>query len=82
MFPGDRGTKLEANYLRSGRIFRSRKRRKTIIGRGICSTTRGEYYEIASHLDEGSCDEEEEYKPISEGEDESKKSSKTPIPEH
>ena len=47
MFPRDSGTELEAGYLRSGRIFRSGKRRKTITGRGSCSTNRGAYYKIA-----------------------------------
>ena len=39
-----------------------------MFGRGSCSTEREEEgYEFASYLDEGSCDEEEEYQPISEG---------------
>ena len=61
MFLGDSGTKLEAGYLRSERIFMSRKRRKTLVGKGSCSTTRGEYYMLMPHLDGGYCDEEEEY---------------------
>ena len=59
MFPGDSGTELEAGYLRSGRNFRSRKRKNTAIGRGSCSTTRGEDYNITSHVGEGYCNEEE-----------------------
>ena len=58
MFPRDSGDELEAGYLRSGRRFRSGKRRNTITGRGSCSTTGGEEYELASHLKKGSCDEE------------------------
>ena len=30
-----------------------------------------EGYELASYFDKGSCDEEEEYQPISEGDEES-----------
>ena len=41
MFPGDNGTELKTSYLRSGRIFRSGKRRKTVIGRESFSMTRG-----------------------------------------
>ena len=70
MVPGDNITELQDSYLRSGRIFRSGKRRKTITGRGSCSTTRGWDYELASHSDEGSCDKEEEYQLIYEGEEE------------
>ena len=53
MFLGDSGTELEVGYLRSGRIFRSGKRRKTMAGRGSCSMNRGEYYDLMSHIDEG-----------------------------
>ena len=61
MFPGDSGVELKASYLRSGRIFRSGKRRRRIvIGRGSCSMIGGEDYEIVSHVDKSSCDEEEE----------------------
>ena len=54
MLPRYNGTKIEARYLISGRRFRSGKRRKTLVGRGSCSTAIGEYYEIESHVDEGS----------------------------
>ena len=60
MFSGNSETELEGGILRSGRIFRSGKRRRTATRRGSCSVTGGEDYELASHLDEGSCDEEEE----------------------
>ena len=54
MFLGDSETELEVGYLRSGRIFRSGKRRKTVTGRGSCIKTRGEYYELKSHVNIGS----------------------------
>ena len=58
MFPRDRGTKLDAGYLRSKRWFRSWKRRKNLLGRGSCGTSKEEDYQLTSHVDEGSCDEE------------------------
>ena len=54
MFRGDTTTEIEVDYLRSGRRFRSGNRRKTVRGTKICSTNRGEYYELASHVHEGS----------------------------
>ena len=66
MFPRDSGTELESGFLRSIRIFRSDKQRKTLLGR-ICNTNREEEgYDLASYLDEGYCDEEEEYQLIFE----------------
>ena len=47
-----------------------RKDKKTVTGRGSSSMTRGEDYELMLHLNEGSCDEEEEYQPISKREEE------------
>ena len=38
--------------------------------------------EIASYLDEGSCDEEEEYRLVSEGEEDSEESTEDPNIEH
>ena len=70
MFHGDSGTELEAGYLRSERRFSSGKRKKTLLRRGSYSTTREEVYKIASHVDEGSYDEEDEYQPISDIEEE------------
>ena len=35
-----------------------------------------------AHLDEGSCDEEEEYQPILEADEESEESTETPKQEH
>ena len=70
MFPRDSGTALEGGRLRSGRQYRSRKRRRTVTRRGSCSTTRGEYYELTSHFDKGPCDKEEEYHHILEREEE------------
>ena len=62
----DNGMALEGGRLRSGRIFRSGKRRT--ITRGSCNTTRQEDYELNSHFDEVSCDKEYAYKSISERE--------------
>ena len=61
MFPGDSETRIEGGRLRSGRIFRSRKRRRTTTGRGSWSMTELVDYDLASHFDEGFCDEEDEY---------------------
>ena len=83
MFPGDSGIELQLGFLRSGRRFKSDKRRKTLLGRGSCSTNRDEEgYYLISYLDEGSCDEEEEYQLISEGDKESKESTEAPEQEH
>ena len=65
MFSSNSETELEGGRLRSGKIFRSRKRSSTATRRGSCSVTRGEDYELVSHLDGGSCDEEEEYQLMS-----------------
>ena len=82
MFPRDSGTKLESGFLRSGRRLRSDKWRKTCLGRGSCNTYREEEgYELASYLDEGYCDEEEEYHSIYEGHEDSKESTKAIDPE-
>ena len=62
MFPGDSGTEVEVGCLRG------RKRRKTITIRGSYSATIEENYELMLYLDEGSCNEELEYQPISVGE--------------
>ena len=82
MFHGDSRTELEIGCLGSGRIFRSGKRRKTVMGRGSCSATRGVYYDLVSHVDEGSCDKEEEYQLIFEEEEESEELAETPNPKH
>ena len=79
MFLGDSGTEVEPVFLISRRRFISNKRRKTLSERGTCSTDREEEgYEFASYLDEGSCDEEEEYQLIYEGDKESEESTKAP----
>ena len=70
MFPGDGEVELESGRLRSGRIFRFGKRRRTTTRRGSCSMTRGEDYPLVSHFDEVYCHEEEDYQPISEKEEE------------
>ena len=64
MFLGSTKPELEAGFLRSGRRFRFRKRRKTSP-----SLFRECDYKVESWLDEGSCDKEEEYQPISEVEE-------------
>ena len=72
MFPGESGTKLDPGFLRSGRRFGSDKICKTMFERGSCNTEQEEEgYEFASYLDKGSCDEEEEYQLILEGDEES-----------
>ena len=82
MFTRYTGTEIEDGYLRTTRRFRPWKRRKTVTWRRSCSTTRGWDYELTSHLEEGSCDEEEEYQLISEGEEESKESTESLRIEH
>ena len=61
MFLGNTEPKLEAGFLRSGRIFRSGKIRKTVGGRRTPSLFEESEYEFESWIDEGSCDEEEYY---------------------
>ena len=73
MFLGDSGTELEAEYLRSGRIFRSRKKRKNVTRSGSCSTTKGECYDLTLNVDKGSFDKYEEYQSISEEEKKNQK---------
>ena len=67
MFPGNTEPELEAGILRSGRIFRSGKRRKTENRRRNPSLFEESENELRSYEDEGSCDEEEDYIPILEG---------------
>ena len=65
MFPGSSEDELDTGFLRSGRRFRSGKRRKVTGGRRRAySLPREGEYGCESHLDEGSCDEEEEYSQI------------------
>ena len=79
MFPSYSGTELDSGFLRRERIFRSGKRRKNLLGRGSCSTNiEEEGYDLASYLDEGSCDKEEEYRLIYEGDRESEESTEAP----
>ena len=68
MFPGSIEPKLESRVLRSGRRFRSGKRRKTKEGRRAPSLFEESEHELQSQVDEGYCNEEEEYSPISEAE--------------
>ena len=78
MFLGSTKPELEARVLRSGRRFRSRKRRKTEEGRRAPSLFEESEHEILSQLDEGSCDEEENYNLISEGTKEFEEPVETP----
>ena len=78
MFQESIEPKLEAGVLRSGRRFRSGKRRKTEEGRRAPSPFNEIEHELQSQVDEGSCDEEEDYSPILEGEKESKECEETP----
>ena len=64
MFPINSETKQEGGYLRSGRIFQSRKRIRTTPRRASCSATEERDYELVLHLNGESCDREEEFKPI------------------
>ena len=66
MFPRSSEDELGNGFLRSGRRFRSGKRRKVIGGRRAYSFPREDEYGCESYLDEGSYDEEEEYSPVSE----------------
>ena len=65
MFQVDSGIDEEGGRLRSGRIFRPNKRRRTATRRDICSVTRRGDYELVPQLDNESCDEEQEYQLIS-----------------
>ena len=68
---------MDTGFLRSGRRFQSGKRRKVEGGRRDYRLPREGEYGCESHLDKGSCDEEEEYSVISERA-ESKDSVETP----
>ena len=78
MFLGSTGAELEAGFLRSGRRFLIGKRIQTIGERRSPSLFGEREYDFGSHLEKGSCDEEEYYIPISEGEEEFKESIETP----
>ena len=67
MFPRIIEPTLEAGFLRSGRRFKLGKRRKTVGDRRNPSLFEESEYEVESWLEEGSCHEEEDYSPISEG---------------
>ena len=68
MFLGSSEDELDDGFLRSGRRFRSGKRRKVAGGRRAYSLHREGEYGCESHLNEGSCDKEEEYSLIFERE--------------
>ena len=81
MFSGSSEDKLDTGFLRSGRRFRSGKKRKVAGGRRASSLPREGEYGCESHLDKGSCNEEEEYRMISKRV-ESKESAKMPRTGH
>ena len=66
MFQGSSEDELDTGFLRSRRRFRSGKRRKVAGGRRAYSLPREGEYGWESHLNEGSCNEEEEYSLMSE----------------
>ena len=78
MFPGNTKPKLEAGVLRSGRIFRSGKRRNAKEGQRNPILFKETEHKLQSQRSEGSCDEEEDYSPILEGAEDSEESHKTP----
>ena len=66
MFPRSSEYELGTGFLRSRRRFRSGKRRNVTGGRRAYRLSREGEYGCESYLDEGSCDEEEEYSLVSE----------------
>ena len=69
MFYVDSETKQAGGRLRSERRFRLGKGIRNATRRGSCSATRGEDYELVSHIDEGSCYEKQKYQLIYEEEE-------------
>ena len=69
MFSGSSEDELDTGFLRSEKRFWSGKRRKVTRGKRAYSLPREGEYGWESHLNEGSCDEEEDYRPISEREE-------------
>ena len=57
---------MDTGFLRSERRFQSGKRRKVAGGRRAYSLPKEGEYGCESHLNEGSCDEEEKYSLISQ----------------
>ena len=82
MFPGRTELELEVGVLRSGRIFKLGKRRKTERGWWNPSLFEGSEHKLRSCEDEGSYDEEEDYSPILEGTKNLDRSNKTSRSEH
>ena len=78
MFLGRTNHELEIGFLQSGRRFISRKRRKREEGRRTPSLFEESEHELQSQVDEGSCDEEEDYSSILEGPEDSEESTETP----
>ena len=82
MFLGSTKLELELGILRSGRRFRSGKRRKTLGGIWTPSMFEESEYEVELRLDEGSCNKEEDYSLICEGAEESEEYAETPRSGH
>ena len=61
MFLDGAETDEEGYLLRNGSRFCSGKRQRTMIGRESFNVTEREDYELVPHLNEESCDEEEEH---------------------
>ena len=78
MFPGSSEPELEYGFLRSGRRFKSGKRRKIVGRRQTPCLFEESEYEVESRLNEGSCNKEEYYSPIFEGVEESEEFVETP----
>ena len=77
MFLGSTGAELEAVFLSSGRRFLIGERIQTIGERRSPSLFGEREYDFGSHLEKGSCDEEEYYSPISKGVEEPEESAET-----
>ena len=78
MFQKSTEPELEVQFLRSGRRFKPRKRSQTVGGRQTPIHFEESEYEAKSWLDEGSCDEEEDYSLIFEVAEESEEIMETP----
>ena len=82
MFPGRIELELEVGFLRSGRRFRSGKRRKIKRGQWNPSLFEGSKHKLRSCKDEGYCNEEEEYSSILKGPEDLDSSDETSGSEH
>ena len=78
MFRGSTEPEIEVGFLRSGRRYRSRKRRKIEEGRRAASLFEASEQELSSQEDEGSCEEKEDDSLISKGAEKYEESVGTP----